>query len=85
MIFNSFAYGVKTLISSGGTVKVINVGADNIGSDTPMVDAWNGTMHVTNMMRYNGFSYSCKNAMIAIYNRLTIAHKEESQSVIKTQ
>lgn len=85
VIFNSFAYGVKTLISSGGAVKVINVGADNIGSDTPMVDAWNGTMHVTNMMRYNGYSYSCKNAMIAIYNRLTIAHKEESQSVFETQ
>ena len=81
-IFNSFAYGVKTFISSGGETTVINVGADNIGSETPMLDAWGGRIHVTNMMRYNGCSYKCNDAILAIYNRLTIGQKDtESQSV----
>ncbi len=80
-IFNSFGYGVKTLISSGGEATVFNVGADNIGSNSPMVELWNGSLHVTNMMRYNGISYSCKDAQLTLHNRLTIANKDESQSI----
>lgn len=81
VIFNSFGYGVKTLISSGGEATVFNIGADNIGSDSPMVELWNGSLHVTNMMRYNGISYSCKDAQLTLYNRLTIARPDETQSV----
>ncbi len=84
MIFNTFAYGVKTLISSGGEATVFNIGADNIGSASPMLELWNGSLHVTNMMRYNGISYSCRNAQLTLHNRLTIAQTEESQSVVKT-
>jgi hypothetical protein len=81
MIFNSFAYGVKTFLSSGGNVTVFNIGADNIGSGSPMLDLWDGSAHVTNMMRYNGISYNCNGARLVLHNRLTIAQKEETQSV----
>lgn len=83
VIFNSFGYGVKTLISSGGEATVFNIGADNIGTFSPMIDLWEGSMHVTNMMRYNGISYDCENAKLELHNRLTIAQKDETQSVTK--
>ncbi|MBE6974330.1 MAG: hypothetical protein E7436_02430 [Ruminococcaceae bacterium] len=80
-VFNSFAYGVKTFLSSGGDVTVFNVGADNVGSGSPMLELWDGSAHVTNMMRYNGVSYTCNGARLVLHNRLTIAQKEETQSV----
>lgn len=83
IIFNSFAYGAKTLVSSGGNVTVINVGADNLGDGSPMFDVWGGRLHATNMMRYNGVSYRCNNAAVMLYNRLTIQDKSEPQTAIE--
>jgi len=60
---------------------VFNVGADNVGSGSPMLELWDGSAHVTNMMRYNGVSYTCNGARLVLHNRLTIAQKEETQSV----
>lgn len=83
LIFNTFAYGVKTLVSTSGQATVFNVGADNLGSNSPMFDVWGGSLHVTNMMRYNGISYNNRNGTVYLYNRLTIATKSESQTVIE--
>ncbi len=80
-VFNTFAYGVRTFLSSSGDVTVFNVGADNIGSGSPMLDLNGGSAHVTNMMRYNGISYDCSGAKLVLHNRLTIVQKDESQSV----
>ena len=83
IIFNSFAYGVKTLVSSGGEVTIFNVGADNLGAGSPMFDVWGGRLHATNMMRYNGISYRCRNSSALLYNRLTILDKSEPQTVLE--
>lgn len=74
-----FAYGVKTLIVNHNStdVKIVNVGADNIGKETPLLQTEGGSILGVNIMRYNGKSYQNSGADLKLYNRLTINIKIE--------
>ncbi len=77
LYYNSFAYGVRSLVVAENTknLRVINVGADNIGGY--MVEFTGGDATVINMMRYNCESYLNNDCSLAIYNRLSINEKKE--------
>lgn len=77
LYYNSFAYGVRSLVVAKNTenLRVINVGADNIGGY--MVEFTGGDATVINMMRYNCESYLNNGCSLAIYNRLSINEKKE--------
>ncbi len=77
LYYNSFAYGVRSLVVAENTknLRVINVGADNIGGY--MVEFTGGDATVINMMRYNCESYLNNGCSLAIYNRLSINEKRE--------
>jgi hypothetical protein len=76
-VFNTFAYGVKTLINNTGSEGLIafNIGADNIGG--PMIITQGGRVTIINMMRYNGTSFTNNGTQLEIYNRLTIGDRTE--------
>jgi hypothetical protein len=78
-IMSVFAYGVKTLIVNHNStdVKIVNVGADNIGKETPLLQTEGGSILGVNIMRYNGKSYQNSGADLKLYNRLTINIKIE--------
>ena len=78
-VYNSFAYGVKTLADVSGSTGVLiaNVGADNLGEGSPLLKTTGGSVTAVNVMRYNGISYENDGAALQIYNRLTINDKEE--------
>lgn len=83
-ILNTFCYGAATFLSSANSsCTAINIGADNLGTNTPMVSVTKGSMTVVNMMRYNGLSYENNGGKVKFYNRLTIAQKEEEQNATK--
>lgn len=73
-VLNTFAYGVKTFISSNNStdVNILNVGADNIGRNSPLLDTSGGSISVVNMMRYNGISFSNNKTDLSIINRISI-------------
>ena len=77
-IFNSFAYGVRTLVEAAECTDLLvaNVGSDNIGGPQTIVQS--GACTVINALRYNGKSYyATDGAKAAFYNRLTIGNKNE--------
>lgn len=78
-IMSVFAYGVKTLIVNHNStdVKIVNVGADNIGKETPLLQTEGGSILGVNIMRYNGKSYQNNGTDLKLYNRLTINIKIE--------
>lgn len=78
-IFNVFAYGVKILIDNKSSTNVLafNIGADNIGSLSPLINTDGGSMTIVNMMRYNGKSFTNNGTNLKIYNRLSIMVKNE--------
>lgn len=83
-VFNCFAYGVKTLfVCRGEDTMLFNIGADNVGSESPMLYLDGGSTTAVNMLRYNGFSYQCKKGKCRLYNRLTIDMPEEAQDAIE--
>ena len=78
-IYNTFAYGVKSLVvtSDSTDVLIANVGADNIGSGSPLLNTTGGSVTAINVMRYNGISYKNSGTQLKIYSRLTIGDKDE--------
>ncbi len=74
-----FAYGVATLIDAKDATGLlaVNIGADNIGKETPLLKTSGGDALVVNMMRYNGFSYENDGTSLRIYNRLSIREWDE--------
>ena len=81
VILNSFAYGCSEFISAlDSTGYAVNIGADNIGSDSSLLYSTGKDTKLTvfNMMRYNGSSYKVLNgAKNSLYNRITINDKSE--------
>lgn len=79
MLFNSFAYGVKTLVEASKceNLLVANVGSDNIGGPQTIVQS--GECVLINALRYNGKSYVITEdgGKLIAYNRLTIGNKYE--------
>lgn len=78
-VYNTFAYGVKSLVvtSDSTDVLIANVGADNIGSGSPLLNTTGGSVTAINVMRYNGISYQNSGTELKIYSRLTIGDKDE--------
>ena len=74
LIFNTFAYGVKTLLVNNGgkNVQLINLGSDNIGANTPQIKTSGGSMTGVNLMRYNGVSLENNGTDLKLYNRISI-------------
>jgi len=79
LIFNTFAYGVKTfLVNNGGkNLTLVNVGADNIGKEAPLINTNGGSLTGVNIMRYNGYSYENNGTELKLYNRLSINEFDE--------
>jgi len=78
-VLNVFAYGVRTLIVSEDSagVTAVNIGADNIGSGSPLLRTFGGSFTGVNIMRYNGISFLNAGTALKLYNRLTINDKNE--------
>jgi len=76
-VFNTFAYGVKTLVvnQNSTNVTLVNLGADNIGG--PLLRMDGGSLTGVNIMRWNGSSYQYGSGSLSLYNRLTINNKKE--------
>ena len=80
-VLNTFAYGVKTLVTAEDSTDtvLVNIGADNLGGE--MLNVTRGSLTAVNMMRWNGSSYINKDGRLRLYNRLTINAKTEDQTV----
>jgi len=78
-VMNIFAYGVKNLIVNENStgVRLVNIGADNIGSGTPLIRTSGGSLTGVNIMRWNGISFTSAGTVLKLYNRLTILDKME--------
>ena len=78
-VMNIFAYGVKNLLVSENStgVRVVNIGADNIGGSTPLLRTSGGSLIGVNILRYNGISFTNNGTALKLYNRLTINDKTE--------
>ena len=77
-VLNTFAYGAKHfLVSSDSGVRLVNIGADNLLENSPMLRAVGGSVLAVNMMRYNGYSFQNDGADLTLCNRLTINQKYE--------
>lgn len=74
IVLNVFAYGTKNLIVSTNSTNtcVFNIGADNLGSNTPLLKLTGGSLTGINIMRWNGKSYTNKGGKLTLYNRITI-------------
>ena len=78
LVLNTFAYGAKHfLVSEDSGVRLVNIGADNLLENSPMLVTTGGSVTAVNMMRYNGYSFQNGGADLALYNRLTIGLKYE--------
>ncbi len=78
-VLNTFAYGVRTLITAknSNNVLIVNVGADNLGDGKPQLYTDGGSVTGINLMRYNGYSYYNAGTTLKLFNRLTINDKTE--------
>ena len=74
VIYNVFAYGVKTLVNNQNSQKTyaINIGTDNVGANCPQMIQNGGSMVGINILRYNGYSYELMAGDIKLYNRMAI-------------
>ncbi len=74
VIYNSFAYGVKTFLSNNGAENTlaVNLGTDNLETSSPQIRVEGGSLSVINMMRFNGYSYDLESGSLAMYNRIAI-------------
>jgi len=81
IVLNTFAYGAKHfLVSSDSGVCLVNVGADNLLENSPMLVTDGGSVLAVNMMRWNGCSFQndgTELTTLRLYNRLTINQKYE--------
>lgn len=67
-LLNLFSYATnKGVYVNSGTVGISNLGTDNVGDCTVLVD--NGTVSIMNMMRYNGVT---SRGPITIYNEMVL-------------
>ncbi len=82
-VYNTFAYGCKTMITAEKVTDLlaVNIGCDNIGSSGYQMHLKSGTATVLNSMRYNGKSYKKDEGTLKLYNRLTINNKTEANGV----
>lgn len=79
-VVNSFVYGANKFIEAvNSDVKMINVGADNLGDASAFIDATDSKILAVNMMRYNGKSYESTNSTVNLYNRISINELEENE------
>ncbi|MBQ9112926.1 MAG: hypothetical protein IJY08_05020 [Clostridia bacterium] len=73
-IYNTFAYGVCTLVRTTDTKNIlcVNLGSDNIGGY--QIDVRSGVFMGINLMRWNGYSYriGSVDGKAVLINRLTI-------------
>ena len=77
-VLNTFAYGAKHyLVSRDSSLRLVNIGADNLLEDSPMLVTQGGSVLAVNMMRYNGVSYQNCGTALTLYNRMTIGLKYE--------
>ena len=85
-IYNSFAYGVRHLIhqiDSKNTLAV-NVGADNIGDNSPQLLLEGGSFVGVNILRYNGISCEyTSGTSVRLYARLGINERREETLIVK--
>ena len=85
-IYNSFAYGVRHLIhqiDSKNTLAV-NVGADNIGDNSPQLLLEGGSFVGVNILRYNGISCEyTSGTSVRLYARLGISERREETLIVK--
>ena len=79
MVLNTFAYGAKHFLVSENSenLRLVNIGADNLLEDSPMLRLAGGSATAVNMMRYNGYSYENSGTDLTLYNRLSINLKYE--------
>ena len=56
-------------------VLFVNIGADNIGDNAPMLRSQGGSMTAVNILRYNGYSYENDGTHLQLYNRISINEK----------
>ena len=78
LVLNTFAYGAKNfLVSRDSGISLVNVGADNLLENSPMLRTAGGSVLAVNMMRWNGYSFQNDGAALRFYNRLTIEQKYE--------
>ncbi len=78
-VYNTFAYGCANLIVNRNSENslAVNIGSDNIGSDSAQLVMESGSFTVINSMRYNGHSYDRESGNLKLYNRITINDKTE--------
>lgn len=83
MIFNTFAYGINTLVHAKNSQNslLVNLGSDNQGGRMLMVNG--GSLTGINLMRWNAAFYQNVGGAIKLYNRLTIGGHNESATVIE--
>lgn len=76
-VLNAFAYGTKTFVNMNDSenVLLVNIGADNIGDNAPMLRSQGGSMTAVNILRYNGYSYENDGTHLQLYNRISINEK----------
>ncbi len=86
VIFNCFAYGVRNLIhqiDSKNTLAV-NIGADNIGDNSPQLLLEGGSFTGINILRYNGVSCEYTDGTtVRLYSRLGINERREETLIVK--
>lgn len=79
-IWSAFSYGVAHFIvaeNSVGTLAV-NIGTDNIGSETAQLVVRGGDFVGINILRFNGHSFDVEDGgVITLYTRLAIGDKTE--------
>lgn len=84
VIYNTFAYGCKNLISvlSAESSVAVNIGSDNIGDTEAQIVLELGDYTTINSMRYNGHSYDHSDGVLKLYNRITIEDKDEANITV---
>ena len=84
-IWNAFSYGVAHFIVAENSTDTlaVNIGTDNIGSETAQMVIRGGDFVAINVLRFNGHSYDAEDgAKVKLYSRLTIGDKTEETEKI---
>ncbi|MBE6619791.1 MAG: hypothetical protein E7625_00300 [Ruminococcaceae bacterium] len=84
-IWNAFSYGVAHFIVAENSIDTlaVNIGTDNIGSETAQMVIRGGDFVAINVLRFNGHSYDAEDgAKVKLYSRLAIGDKTEETEKI---
>ena len=79
-IWSAFSYGVAHFIVAENSVDTlaVNIGTDNIGSETAQLVVRGGDFVGINILRFNGHSFNVEDGgVITLYTRLAIGDKTE--------